>query len=74
MKQSIPGASMASAALALSQASPVNGVCRRCQRQGVSVVTTAGLCQHCSTKLDAQAQGLTPVNVPISLGTLPTNL
>lgn len=36
-------------------------ICQRCCRQGVAVVTTSGLCQHCSTKAEAQRMGLHPV-------------
>lgn len=58
MNLNIPGNSMASAALAISQGS--NGKCGRCNRAGVAVVTQTGLCQSCSTKAEAAAMGLTP--------------
>ena len=74
MNLNIPSASMASAALALSQGQPkaTLGTCCRCARQGVAVVTKTGMCQHCDTKAEAHAQGLhpaAPVNMPLGVKT-----
>ena len=71
MNQSIPGASMASAALALNQATKVKPCCTRCHRDGVAVVTQTGLCQSCSTKLEGLALGLTPVAAPAPIKFIP---
>lgn len=73
MNVSIPGASMASAALAISQATKPKPCCVRCHRDGVAVITQSGLCQSCSTKLEGIAAGLTPVMRPEPIK-LPTNM
>lgn len=71
MNQTIPGASMASAALALSQVAKPTSCCNRCHRQGVAVITQSGLCQSCSTKLEGHALGLTPVMAPEPIKFIP---
>lgn len=71
MNQMIPGASMASVALALSQVAKPTSCCRRCHRQGVAVITQSGLCQSCSTKLEGHTLGLTPVMAPEPIKFIP---
>ncbi|WCZ66110.1 hypothetical protein phiA034_gene0027 [Aeromonas phage phiA034] len=71
MNISIPGASMASAALAISQAAKPKPCCVRCHRDGVAVITQSGLCQSCSTKLEGIAAGLTPVMRPEPIKFIP---
>lgn len=71
MNHSIPGASMASVALALSQVAKPTGCCNRCHRQGVAVITQSGLCQSCSTKLEGHTLGLTPVMAPEPIKFIP---